>query len=680
MTLRGNVQDFPLRAVLDLLGQTKKTGELQVRAGDTIGALGVADGRVVTAVLAEEEPLIALGAIFAIDGAEFEFTPWDDAPPANLDAVTLDELLSRAAEAKRLAEEARRKAEEEREAARKKAEEEAEAERKRIEGLRMLIPTDDMPFRLSERAVDKGPVTLSAEEWRLVLAVNGERDLNAIAALLHLDNIAALTALAELVRDGIIEAAPRPAPPVYEAPAPSAPAYEEPAASAPTYEEPAPSAPEVPKYDLSTPSTHAYAPEPAAPPSAFEGETPTYEAPENAWAPAPTPEPAADFTSEPAAEVPPTQDWITPDQAAPAEDWAAPTPTETSTPISEVIPGWSTKAEAPAAEPEWIKPQDVEPAPAMDDRLSALSGIFGPAPSEPEAPPAELPTSSWAPPAAGSDHWGTPPEPTPSAERWTKPVAPEPAPAETSDDPWGTPPSSAPAQRTWSPPPAAPTSENDTWIAPAAPAAPSTWSPPAAAPSSGDPWGAPGTPESRSASFRVGEPSSPPVEEWSAPPAAPTEKKKRGLFGFGREKPAPPPAAGMPLPTAGITGSRVGMIAALSNALIAEYNTGQYGKTRIEERISNLLMRVDEQADPIDRPLPIVDDRIDVEALEREQLAESQALPYLALLVTTIFADAEKAFGKDKAKKGYKAAQKSVLLGDASVLSSPELAGKLPRV
>jgi hypothetical protein len=136
----------------------------------------------------------------------------------------------------------------------------------------------------------------------------------------------------------------------------------------------------------------------------------------------------------------------------------------------------------------------------------------------------------------------------------------------------------------------------------------------------------------------------------------------------------------MPLRTAGVTGSRLGMVAALANALIAEYNNGQYGKTRIEERIANLLMRVDEQADPIDRPLPIVDDRIDVEALEREQLAESQALPYLALLVTTIFADAEKAFGKDKAKKGYKAAQKSVLLGDASVLSSPELAGKLPRV
>ena len=122
------------------------------------------------------------------------------------------------------------------------------------------------------------------------------------------------------------------------------------------------------------------------------------------------------------------------------------------------------------------------------------------------------------------------------------------------------------------------------------------------------------------------------------------------------------------------------MLAALANALIAEYNSGQYGKGRVEERIANLLMRVDEQADPIDRPLPIIDDRIDVEGIEREHLADSQALPYLALLVTTIFADAEKAFGKDKAKKGYKAAQKSVLLGDASVLSSPELAGKLPRV
>ena len=656
MTLRGSVQDFPLRAVLDMLAQTKKTGELQLRAGDRVGALGIADGRVVTAVLDEEEPLLALGAIFALDGAEFEFTPWDDAPPSNLDG-TLDQLLKKADEAKRHAEEARRKAEEEREAARKKAEEEREAERKRVEDIRALIPSDDIPLRLSERAVDQGAVTLTSERWRLVLAVNGERDLNAIASMLHLDHDAALTSLAALVRDGVIETAARtapvPEPPVYEAPAPQTPAYE-----APAFESSASSAP------------------------AFEPSAPTLEPLADTFAPAPgttqefTPEPLV----APAPEIPAAaQDWITPDQAVPPQDWTV-TPSDPA-PISEVAPHWPATPETSAPAQDWITPDVAEP-PGMDDRLSALSGIFGPAPTGPEAPPpAEPPPSSWAPPAAGTDHWGTPPEPTPSAERWSAPPKAQPATPSSTDDPWGSPPPSAPAERSWTPSASAPAPEKDVWVAPKPSA--STWSTPApAAPgtTSADPWGSPAGADPRTAALSIAEPGTPQVEEWSAPSAAPPEKKKRGLFGFGRDKPAPPPVAGMPLPTAGVVGSRVGMIAALANALIAEYNTGQYGKGRVEERIANLLMRVDEQADPIDRPLPIVDDRIDVEALEREQLADSQALPYLALLVTTIFADAEKTFGKDKAKKGYKAAQKSVMLGDASALSSPELAGKLPRV
>ena len=654
MTLRGSVQDFPLRSVLEMLAQTKKTGELQLRAGDQVGALGLADGRVVTAVFAEEEPLLALGAIFALEGAEFEFTPWDDAPPANLEGK-LDELLRKADEAKKARDEALRKAEEERlaaikkadeeaQAARKKAEEEREAERKRMEEIRALIPSDDLPFRLSERAVDQGAVTLTSERWRVVLAVNGERDLNAIAAMLHLDHNAALTSLAALVRDRVIEpiaratAAPPPEAPSYEAPAPETPAYEPPAYEAPAYEAPA-----------------------------FEP-------------PAPTFEPAADTfgstpEAAPAEEIPaPVQDWITPDQAVPAQDWTA-VPAEQS-PISEVAPQWP--AETPAPAPEWITPDAAAPS-TLDDRLSALSGIFGPAPTEPKAPaPAEPPVSSWAPPAA--DHWGTPAQPAPGAERWSKPAAPDPASPSTADDPWGTPPPLTPVPSSWSPPPSAPAPETDTWVAPTPPAK-STWSAPAAQDTtSADPWGSPPGAASRIPPLRPQTTPAPPVEEWSAPAAAPPEKKKRGLFGFGREKPAPPPVAGTPLPTAGVMGSRAGMVAALANALIAEYNNGQYGKSRIEERIANLLMRVDEQADPIDRPLPIVDDRIDVEALEREQVADSQALPYLALLVTTIFADAEKTFGKDKAKKGYKAATKSVMLGDASVLSSPELAGKLPRV
>ena len=112
----------------------------------------------------------------------------------------------------------------------------------------------------------------------------------------------------------------------------------------------------------------------------------------------------------------------------------------------------------------------------------------------------------------------------------------------------------------------------------------------------------------------------------------------------------------------------------------AGFNSGGYGKGKIETRLANLLMRVDEQADPIDRPLPVVDDLIDAAALEREGFDEKQAVPYLATLVRQIYEDAERAFGKDKAKKGYKVAQEQVVGGDASALQSPELAGKLPKV
>jgi hypothetical protein len=633
MTLRGNVQDFPLRAVLELLAQTKKTGELQVRVDDRVGALGIADGRVVTAVFAEEEPLLSLGAIFALDGAEFEFTPWDDAPAGDLEG-SLDALLRQAADAKKHAEEERRRAEEEREAARQKADEENEAERKRVEEIRAFIPSDDAAFRLSERAVDQGGVTLTSERWRFVLAVNGERDVNAIASMLHLDHDAALTALAALVRDGVIETVASSAP-------------------APTFEPPAPT---------------------------FEPAAPTFEPFGNAFATAP--EAAQESVSEPQAasapEIPAAaHDWVTPDRAAPEPDW---TVTEAEpAPISEVAPQWGPAPET-APSQAWITPQVSEPPP-MDDRLSALSGIFGPAPGEAQAPaPAEPPVNSWTPPGATSEQWGSPTESAPGAERWSAPPVAEPATPATSDDPWGTPPASAPAQSSgsWTPSASTPAPERDVWVAPAT--SQNTRSAPADATTTADPWGSPAGVDPRTAGLSIPEPGTPPVEEWSAPPGAPPEKKKRGLFGFGREKQLPPPVAGMPLPTAGVVGSLVGMIAALANALIAEYNNGQYGKGRIEERIANLLMRVDEQADPIDRPLPIVDDRIDIEALEREHLADSQALPYLALLVTTVYADAEKAFGKDKAKKGYKAAQKSVLLGDASALSAPELAGRLPRV
>ena len=171
----------------------------------------------------------------------------------------------------------------------------------------------------------------------------------------------------------------------------------------------------------------------------------------------------------------------------------------------------------------------------------------------------------------------------------------------------------------------------------------------------------------------------PTPSEWSPTPAAPPlEKieKKKGFLGlFKRESSG--------TATAVIdqgTGTRPGLLAALANGLLAEYNSGQYGKGRVDERMPSLLMRVDEQADPIDRPLPIVADRIDVQALDRVALPDEQAAPYLATLVATIYGDAEKTFGRDKAKRGYKLVVHQVFGADLSAVSQSDVAGKLPRI
>ena len=642
MTLRGSVASFPLETIVQLLAATAKTGQLEVRSGAESGTLGFAEGRLVAAVSGDDGGDTALGAVFTISDGDFEFVPWGEPPEANL-AGDLSQLLDRAV-----------------------------VQRDKIVADRQVISHDNLRFALSERAASGGDVRLSAEQWRALLAVNGQRDLPAMAAQLRLGRLATLAMLAELVRAGIIEvkeAPPEPpssgpgsgpsggggagsettftgAPPVREWDRPRADTvtapYVEPGREpepAPEREsertvaaEPEPVMAAEPERTVAPEPERTVAPETVAPEPertvAAEGETIVAPEPERAVAREPAPELAAAWDAPP--PIPPreTREW---DDLAVTHG-----------------PAWDQSAPAPELEkPSWE---------AWD---SPTPSTPPPAPVEQAAPPAswDAPveqTRAWQASAAPTEterDWGLP------AQGWEKPAASGPASA----------PSDAQADR-----PAA----SEATTAPTAPAADRAMDDRLSALS-----GLFGTRAAQPAAPtwadepRATQPAPGAAPEKEAPPAE-EPKKKGGLFS-GLFKKDEPQARTAPAATpAAPTGARVAKLAVFANALLDEFNNGQYGKGRVDDRVSNLLMRVDEQADPIDRPLPIVDDRIDVPTLERANMSEQQVAPYLALLVSQIYQDAEHTFGKDKAKRGFKTVQTAVV-GDPAALGTDL---RLPRV
>ncbi|GAC1698628.1 MAG: hypothetical protein NVS9B6_09020 [Candidatus Limnocylindrales bacterium] len=561
MTLRGQIADFPIETVLQLLASTGKTGQLEVRGDGQSGSLGFDGGRLVSAATGDDAGEAALGAVFTIGDGDFEFIPWKDAPAANLSG-DLDQLLDRAV-----------------------------VERNKIVAIRQIVPSDALRFRLSERAAERGEVTLTADQWRTLLAVNGERDVRGVADHLKVGRLVALDTLSGLVTAGFIDTVEPPAEPA---------AFPEPVADEPT------------AWSAPAAETATAEPERAA---NLQSATPVETA--NEWAApaveAPRQEPVNEW-ARPAASAP-VDAWAPPAPAEPVNEWASPAPSE---PVNE----WAPPPAAPATSADWSTParSDVDLRSDLAAALDARMSAGAPAP-ETEQPLTETPLDVVPERAAENDA-----RLAALTGIFDTPETPQPAP---------------------------PVDRIDEWRRGSAPVADS-------------------------------EPVRSDLQEWATPAAEPQpEEKKKGLFGFlKRDEPAHERTeqATTSAPVHPGSSSRAGQLASFANELLTEYNSGQYGKGQVDDRIANLLMRVDEQADPIDRPLPIVDDRIDVAALERENVAEPQAVPYLALLVSQVYEDAERVFGRDKAKKGYRVAQQHVFGNDASALAAPDVAGRLPKL
>ncbi|MBI2773520.1 MAG: DUF4388 domain-containing protein [Chloroflexi bacterium] len=641
MTLRGALDAFPLETVLQLLAVTAKTGELEARDQERVAILSLSGGRLVSAKYEDESGDLALGAAFAIRSGDFEFIPMGSVGDADLQG-DLDALLDRAVE-----------------------------HRDRLIAMRELIPHDGVRFKLSDRAAAREEIRLSPDEWRALLAAEGQDDVAGIASRLGLKRLRTRELVAGLVGKGLVDVV-HPLGSERAARTDGTTGRMRPLGRSASGEPvelrgSMPDLPLDPVVQLCAATARTGRIEVRAGRDVhvlgLEGGRLVSASSSGETGESALGEIMAVETGE--------FEFI-PMAAAPAHDLEGD--------VEELL------ARAGKDRERILADRALIPSDRMRFRLSERAAGTGEIRLDPAQWRAVFAANGERDVAAMAELLGlrrlaavklladlvrrgaidavdAPAEATEAAMAASAPAAMEAAPAEVE-----TPLAETPIDRE------AETVVDDRLAAlagifgPAEPAPPPpAWEPPPA---------------------EVVTPGTPPVAEQVAavpaevvvppePVAPPVEPlKKGGLFGrFGRT----PASIGVAPSGAPAAASRAGRLAQFANDLVDAYSSGRYSKARIDSAIRPWVMRADEQADPLDRPIPLAADRLDVAAIERE-LPEKQAVPYVALLIREVHSEAERVLGKDSAKRAYRETRARVFGKDLSVLQQPDAAARLPKV
>jgi hypothetical protein len=180
VSLEGTLETIAIPDVLALLSVTSKTGELAVDFPGGRGRLWIDGGRVAGYEVGRSKSLAdALFALLRLEEGSFSFTEADGEPPNAVPPADVAPLL-----------------------------EEAESRLAEWPGVKALVPSLDAPLSLSASVA--GPVTLSPEQWELVAAIGGGKEVGEVLEALELGEFEGCKAISELVTLGLVQSAPAP--------------------------------------------------------------------------------------------------------------------------------------------------------------------------------------------------------------------------------------------------------------------------------------------------------------------------------------------------------------------------------------------------------------------------------------------------------------------------------------
>lgn len=213
MSLQGSLETFALPDVLVLLASTKKSGELRVVGGETDGRVWVREGQLVqTALAGKDAPSVeTIFELLRISSGTFSFGA--EAAPKPHEPEVIDGVLG-----------------------------EAQARLAEWREIEKVIPSLESVLDMAAEA-PSAQVTVSAEQWKLLVALAGGRSVQQLMSLLDRNAFDVCKAVKGMVESRLVtvqapakpKAEPAPAPEARQTAAPAArPEQPRVAASAPS--------------------------------------------------------------------------------------------------------------------------------------------------------------------------------------------------------------------------------------------------------------------------------------------------------------------------------------------------------------------------------------------------------------------------------------------------------------